>query len=775
MSELLSDLNSAQRAAVTAADGPVLVIAGAGSGKTRVLTTRIAYLLEQGLSPSQILAFTFTNKAARQMQARVADSVGDERAPFWIGTFHATGARILRTHADALGLPRDYAVYDADDQKRLLKRVLADLQLDPRQFTIAGARQAISAWKNADTDADQALTAAVGYIDAVHAKIYRAYQEALRSCRAFDFDDLILETVHLLEQHAPVREQYASRFHHVLVDEFQDTNPLQLLLVRLLSSVHGNVFVVGDDDQAIYGWRGARVENMLEFETLFRGTQIFRLEQNYRSLGNILDVANAVIARNLRRKGKSLWTTAERGDPVQVEEHLDAEDEAARLVEIVQAEQARGRPRGDIAVLYRTNAQSRLLEEALRRAQVPHQVVGNVQFYERREVRDLLAYLKLIANPADEVSLQRVVNRPRRKIGETTVVRLLACAREHALPVGDLGARPDLLAEALGQAAARRVTAFLDQLAVWRRAAASQMPVPDLLAAVLHDIDYETFLQADEPETAAFRQENVAELVNDVHAFAEASSGGDLGQYLEQTALVSDQDAMTNGEGAVRLLTMHTAKGLEFPVVVVTGCEDNLLPHASCSDTAAGVEEERRLFYVAITRARQRLYLLYACRRRRFGAYEDSLPSRFLQDVPDRLCERRAGRDAWPQPVARSLFGAADLESTGAGGARGRRPERSPGSRPAADKAPAPRSRLPRAAAAPRTPAATRAAGDQWAEDVVQTPAYYPGQHVVHASFGAGQVVRVEGSGATLTVTVDFAEHGRKHLLPRFAPLHPVD
>ena len=761
----LSTLNSAQQAAVTAASGPVLVVAGAGSGKTRVLTTRIAYLLEQGVAPWQILAFTFTNKAAGQMQERVAQLVGEDRAPRWIGTFHATGARILRVHADKLGLPRDYAIIDADDQKRLLKRVLTNLQLDPRQSPLPALRAAISAWKNADTTPTAAQATAIGFAEATQARVYEAYQAALRSQKALDFDDLILETVHLLENHTEVREHYARQFHHVLVDEFQDTNPLQLLLVRLLSCVHGNVFVVGDDDQAIYGWRGARVQNMLEFDSLFQGTQTFRLEQNYRSVGTILDVANAVIAHNQQRKGKNLWTTAERGEPVQIEEHLDAEDEAARVVEIVQAEQARGNPRGGITVLYRTNAQSRLLEDALRRARVPHQVVGSVHFYERREVRDLLAYLKLVANPADGVSLQRIINQPKRKIGATTVARLLACAQEHDLPVGDLVERPDLLEQALGGAAARRVQSFLTQLVRWRREAAEGLPVPDLLQRIVRDIGYEAFLQEDDPESATSRQENGAELINGAHAFVEASGGGTLPQYLEQTALVADQDTLQDGEGAVRLMTVHTAKGLEFPVVMLTGCEDDLLPHISGSDTQVGVEEERRLFYVAITRAQQRLYLLHAARRRRHGAYEDRLPSRFLAEVPDELCERQDCGRSWQPPIARSLFGGATP-----------RPE-TPGTQPTWQRqAPQWRTagrRQAGAAAGASTSGPKPAAG--WDQEVAQSAPYYQGQTVLHASFGTGQVVRVEGAGEALTVTVDFHDHGRKHLLPRLAPLRPVD
>jgi DNA helicase II / ATP-dependent DNA helicase PcrA len=710
----------------------VLVVAGAGSGKTRVLVTRIAHLLENGTLPAEVLAFTFTNKAARQMQERVAELVGPDRAPYWIGTFHATGARILRIHAERLGLPRDFVIYDSDDQKRLLKNVLSEMKIDPSQHGLPGLRSEISAWKNEDIAPARAIEDAVGHLQKVRAEIFAAYQSALRASRALDFDDLILEAVHLLEQHDDVCRQYAQRFRHVLVDEFQDTNLLQLLLVRLLSRVHGNVFVVGDDDQAIYGWRGARVENMLEFEHMFRGTHTLRLEQNYRSVGSILDAANAVIAHNTNRKGKNLWTEAGAGDPVAIEEHLDAEDEAARVVDIIRWERAEGRRLGDIAALYRTNAQSRLLEEALRRARMPHQVVGSVQFYERREVRDLLAYLKLVANPSDEVSLQRVINRPKRRIGATSVERLVACARRHDLAAGQLEGRSDLLKAALGSAASRRVLDFLDQLAAWRSDARAGVSVSRLLERILADVAYKDFLRVDDPATADARLENVAELVNMTHAFQEAADGGTLSQFLEQVALVSDQDTIEDGEGAVRLMTIHTAKGLEFPIVILTGCEDMLLPHVTVSDTMTGVEEERRLFYVAITRAMRRIYLLHAGRRRRYGSYEDSLPSRFLDEIPERCCRRREQEKTVQPPLARTLFGARE-------------------DRPAA----------------PDTLT--------WERDIVQSVPYYPGQTVVHAKFGAGQVVRVEGQDQELVVTVDFFDHGRKHMFTKYSHLRPVD
>ena len=734
----LDHLNPPQREAVTAPDGPVLVVAGAGSGKTRVLTTRVAWLLDQGrCGPGGIVAFTFTNRAARQMVERVHRLVDGAPAPRWIGTFHATGARILRRDGRALGIDPDFTIFDTDDSTRLLKRVMAEVGLDPRQTAPALARSVVSRWKNDDVAPARAAREARDHREEKLAAAYAAYQRELRRNNALDFDDLILETVHLLENHAEVRLAYADRFRYVLVDEFQDTNPLQLLMVKALCSVWGNVFAVGDDDQSIYSWRGARVENMLEFESYFPGTTVIRLEQNYRSTGCILDAANAVIAHNRRRKGKNLWTAGERGEPLRCELLGDEEDEAARVVEIVAEEQRRGLRRGDVTVLYRTNAQSRVLEDALRRADVPYQVVGATAFYERREVRDVLAYLKFIHNPRDTVAALRIINVPRRRLGDTTVRHLVELAAREGLTLGEAAARPGLLEERVGPAACGHLRRFFDQAARWR-ALAAELPVPELLERVLADVGYGAWLEQDDPLTAAGRQENVQELVNAAHAFHEATDGGGLGRFLEQTALVADADTIADDEGVVRLMTIHAAKGLEFPVVVLAGVEENLLPHVSNLDDAAALEEERRLFYVALTRARLRVHLLHVRSRRRFGQRELALPSRFLAEIPEHLLEQR-GEAAAAAPAMPPLF--------------------------------APR----RAASRPTRPSAPTAAVS-WDDDVRQVEiAYRPGQRVRHATYGDGVVARVEGHGENLKLAVDFPGRGRKHFLARFARLSPLE
>ncbi len=738
------------------------MVAGAGSGKTRVLTTRIAWLLaEHGLHPGELVAFTFTNKAAREMRARVDDLVGPGGAPRWIGTFHATGVRILRADGEQIGIDPSFAIYDSDDTLRLIRQVLNQRNIDPKQFPPTAVRAAISRWKNDDIAPAAAKQAATTFVDERNADAYDGYETGLRSCNALDFDDLVLRTVHVLEQIDEVRRKYAGRFRHVLVDEFQDTNSLQLILIKLLTAEHGNVFAVGDDDQAIYGWRGACVENMLSFDEYFPGTVVYRLEQNYRSSGNILAAANAVIAHNRRRRGKNLWTADEPGDRLRLEQFDDAEDEAAGVVAIVREVSAAGGRRGDVTVLYRTNAQSRLLEEALRRADVTHQLVGSVHFYERREVRDLLAYLKLVANPADQVSWQRVVNVPRRRIGDTTVRRLLAIAGREELTPGEAAARPRLLEESLGPAACKRERALCDQVTRWRMDADELGPAR-LFERIVADVDYGRFLEADDPTTARSRGENVAELVNAVYSFVEGAPDAGLAEFLEQVALVSDPDTIADGDGAVRLMTIHTAKGLEFPVVVITGCEDDLLPHATSAVEQDGLEEERRLFYVALTRAERRVHLLYASRRRRFGSYADSLVSRFLREIPFELVAECYATPPPRRPLADLLFGPSGTGDRGGAMAAVRRTRHLP-RRAGPVKGP------------PPLPDDGTATGDGWQTDLNQDAPFYEGQLVAHATFGAGVVARVEGRGKELSVTVDFQEAGRKHIYPRYAPLVPID
>ncbi|MCP4293368.1 MAG: UvrD-helicase domain-containing protein [bacterium] len=787
MNDLLSSLNSAQNSAVTAPDGPVLVVAGAGSGKTRVLTTRVAWLLaEKGVHPGEIMAFTFTNRAAKEMRERVSQTVGEDRAPFWIGTFHSTGLKILRADGQAIGVKKDFSIYDTDDTRKLIKHAMAELKIDPKQFTPQGTLSTISKWKNDDTDPVRAKASATTFIEEKYAALYEAYENSLNKANALDFDDLILRTVQLLEKDDEVREKYARRFRHVMVDEFQDTNPLQMVFVKLLTTHHGNLFVVGDDDQSIYSWRGAKIENMLKFEEYFPGALTFRLEQNYRSSGNILKAANEVIANNKKRKGKNLWTSDGDGDLLTEEEFHDDEDEAARLVDIVRAETSTGGlSHGDITVLYRTNAQSRVLEDALRRAHIAYQVVGSLHFYDRREVRDVMGYLKLIANPADTISALRVINVPKRKIGKTTVDRLMELALREEMTLGEAAAEPGLMEQQIAPAACKRVRDFFQMITRWRMRLNENVSIMQLVEMVTRDIGFESYLEADDPETAGARGENVAELLNAAGSFDEASAGGTLVQFLEQVALVADPDKISTEEGVVRLMTIHTAKGLEFPVVVLAGVEDDIMPHINSHDDESNLEEERRLLYVAITRAEKRAYLLHAARRRRFGTWQDSLPSRFLTELPDELVERRHLDKADTAPVSQSLFGGSTY---GTGYGQKKQPQgkmgkstwsansgnaRSYGTQSNGASASVSPNQWGNSNKPKRDIQKTEA--NSWDNDVSQDSGFYSGQLVSHGIFGSGKVVRVEGSGEDMMVTVDFFQEGQKNILPKFTTLIPLD
>lgn len=737
----------------------MLVVAGAGSGKTRVLTTRIAHLLRnENVRPAEVLAFTFTNRAAGQMKERVNRYVGAASAPHWIGTFHATGVKILRRDGEAIGIQPNFSIYDSDDSLRLIKRVMGNLDIDVKTFAPNQVRSKISTFKSEDKSPQDVIAEAGDFREEKIAAVYAAYVEGLQTGNSLDFDDLILRTVHLLEEAPAVLEKYAARFRHVLVDEFQDTNPLQLVLVKALSSHHRNIFAVGDDDQSIYSWRGACIENMLRFEEYFPGTTLVRLEQNYRSTGNILEAANAVIAHNKMRKGKNLWTSGEAGEELRSEQVGDEEDEGARVVEIVRAEVAAGLTRGDVTVLYRTNAQSRVLEDTLRRASMPYQIVGATAFYERREVRDLLAYLKLVNNARDAVSALRVLNVPRRRIGNATIGHLSELAAREGLSLGEAAVRSGLMEERLAPSACKRVREFFGMVAGWR-AAEPESRVPKLIERMVDEIGYANFLEQDDPETADARNENVAELITAAYAFDEQSDGGNLAQYLEQVALVADADTISDDEGVVRLMTIHAAKGLEFPVVVVVGCEEELLPHVSNLDDPTALEEERRLFYVALTRAEKRVYLLHTRSRRRYGEKMLCLSSRFLGEIPEKVVKRTGELDTAGAGVNEIL-----------GNVSGR---------PSLFSGDVPRHRFRgsgrgSASANHRPPLPTGAS--IFADDISQEEvAFRAGQGVLHPKFGRGVVARVEGTGEDLRITVDFPGGEHKHFLAKFAKLRPLD
>ncbi len=745
--ELLAQLNPEQRQAVTAGDGPLLVLAGAGSGKTRVLTTRVAWLIRvHEVAPHRILAFTFTNKAAREMRARVERQLAGAASECWLGTFHATGVRILRREAAHMGWNRDFAIYDTDDSEAVLKELLSNIAA-AQHVSASEARQTISGWKNTRMGPAQAQAQAVNSRETLLVGLYVEYEKALRRNNAFDFDDLVARPVQLFEDEPDVLQNYASRFLHVLVDEFQDTNTLQMDFIGLLASVHGNLFVVGDDDQSIYGWRGARIGNILEFESQFSGSQVVRLEQNYRSTSPILQAANHVIAHNRGRKGKNLWTARQGGEVLRVSFHADEEEEATHVVDIVRSHLSSGGTRADVAVLYRTNAQSRAIEDALRRAGIPYQIIGGTRFYERREVRDVVAYLKAIQNPADGVALVRILNVPRRGIGDTTIERLQTAAAERGETLAAALGAP--AAAGLGAAPARKVTEFARMLAELRTLA-EKATCAEVVQAVLEVTKYFDYLRESDPATYQARRENVEELVSAARAFAEESTDDpSLRAFLEEISLLTDIDTLAGNVDQVTMMTLHTAKGLEYPIIHLTGLEEGLLPHANSLEAIDTLEEERRLFYVGMTRARDRLYLLSASNRRRYGDYQSMMQSRFLGELPEAVVEVEAQRatptrrPAWSsqQPSWRS-YGEGDPDtywrSTGMPAEPSRRVVRSE------------------------------------PEDSQEAAHLEVGMRVQHERFGVGHVQRIEGQGDMMKVTVVFGRNESRKFVARYAHLTPV-
>ena len=636
--DTLANLNFQQQQAVTIGLGPVLVLAGPGSGKTRVLTHRIAYLIgSMGVRPYQIIAVTFTNKAAREMENRVYDLLGQDTGGLSLGTFHATCARILRREAEHLPFESNFVIFDSDDQLSVVGRALKDLNLDEKRFRPSGVHAAISNAKNELIQPDEYPVQT--FRDEVVARVYRRYQELLLTSNALDFDDLLLWAAYLLESNPAVREKYARRYEHVLVDEFQDTNLAQYSLLKQLVSFHHNFFVVGDVDQSIYGWRGADYRNLQKLEEDFPDTQVVVLEQNYRSTQSILDVAMAVIDRNPHRIHKQLFTDRGEGQKVILHETYDDRMEAAFVVETIASLVARSQARpGDFAVMYRTNAQSRLLEEAFLGAGLPYKLIGAQRFYGRREVKDIVAYLRLVHNPNDEVSLTRVINTPPRGIGNKTVLALRTQAQklshtpgEHLLMLssgGNIGSSDLIPARQLAA-----LVNFGSLLARWREVAA-QLPPVYLMDRIIEDIDYQAFLD-DGTDEGHERWENVLELRRLAAEYQEQG----LDAFLEQVALVSDQDTIEASANVPTLLTLHAAKGLEFPVVLIVGLNDGTLPHSRSFDDPDGMQEERRLFYVGITRAKDRLYLIHAQNRSAYGYSEPVEPSRFLDDIPMNLLE----------------------------------------------------------------------------------------------------------------------------------------
>jgi DNA helicase II / ATP-dependent DNA helicase PcrA len=641
----LSDLNLQQQQAVMAGLGPVLVMAGPGSGKTRVLTQRIAYLIDSmGVRPYNILAVTFTNKAAREMESRVVNMLGDQARGLTLGTFHSTCARILRREAEHLPFSSNFVIFDSDDQVSLVKRAVADLNLDDKKYRAAAVLGAISRAKN-ELILPETFPV-VSYRDEVVKRVYLRYRDMLVTNNAVDFDDLLLWVARLLEDVPAVREKYSRRFEHVLVDEFQDTNLAQYVLLKHLASFHGNIFVVGDTDQSIYRWRGADYRNVLRFEKDYPNTQVILLEQNYRSTQTILDAAMAVIDQNPQRTRKKLFTERGAGTKVTFNEAYDERVEASFIVDTIarQVHSKQSRP-GDFAIMYRTNAQSRVLEEAFLHAGLPYKLVGAQRFYGRREIKDVIAYLRLIHNPNDEISLGRILNVPSRGIGDKTLGSLRKQAQQSGISPAslllDLSDPASQHREAFSGRAATSLVNFGRLLAEWRDSLPATAPLK-LMDQVLEDVDYYSYIN-DGTDEGQERWENVLELRRLAAEFTEQP----LEAFLERVALVSDQDTMEASANVPTLLTLHAAKGLEFPVVFIVGLDDGTLPHSRSFEDAEEMMEERRLLYVGMTRAKDHLYLIYPLHRSTYGFSEPTIPSRFLDDIPFDMLEGEYNQPFW--------------------------------------------------------------------------------------------------------------------------------
>jgi len=716
----------------------MLVLAGAGSGKTRVLTTRIARLIEHhGVDPSRILAVTFTNKAAGEMRERIGRLLGEEPKGMWSGTFHAIGARILRTAAPLVGRTSSFTIYDEDDTLSLIKRLMEQEGISPKQWSPKVISSLISDAKNALVSAQEYEKLAMDPVSRAASKVYGKLEAALRTANSVSFDDLLVLPVEIFRKDERTLARYRDRFQFILVDEYQDTNRAQFQFIKLLGSNHGNVVVVGDDDQSIYGWRGADIRNILDFEKEYPAARVVRLEENYRSTPDILDVANAAITPNQGRKGKTLRPTRPAGEPVTLVAALDERDEADFVLEEVKARQNQeGRGLADFAVLYRTNAQSRAFEDALRREVIPYRLVGSVRFYDRREIRDLMAYLKLIANPADEEAFRRAISVPKRGIGDTTLDMLVSRARAGNHTLMETIADPET--QSLLRPAARKSLADFINLISTLRERAKDTSVDVLIQDLLGEIRYVEYLQAEGPESARDRIENVSALI-DGAAETVIDDGGEVGltpldHFLQRAMLVAGADAVDPTADAITLMTLHNAKGLEYPVVFLTGLEDGLFPLSQSFDDPPKLEEERRLFYVGITRAQAKLFISHTEVRRRNGELLPSIKSRFLAEIAAANLEER-------KTLKASTLG------------RGSRPS---GGTSFSGAYPARRTY--------DVPSWRRSTPIAEAEISQDEPRYVKGERVRHKLFGEGSIAELSGVGREVKAVIDFDDEavGRK-------------
>lgn len=737
----LSTLNKEQRQAVETLDGPLLILAGAGSGKTRALTYRIANLVDHGVSPWNILALTFTNKAAREMRERTEALLGGSVKDMWVATFHSCCTRILRSDIDKLGRDRNFVIYDDDDQTSLIAAIMKRLGVNDKDITKRQIKEHISEAKNKSTEPEKFLMDNP-YLDESVLKVFREYQRSLKEYNALDFDDLLGKTLELFQSCPEVLQKYRSKFRYILVDEYQDTNVMQYHIVELLAREHGNICVVGDDDQSIYGWRGADIRNILDFEKDFPGAKVIRLEQNYRSTSNILDAANAVIENNQGRKSKKLWTDNGRGDRIETFTADSERDEAHFVCRKIMEGVRNGMNYGDFAVLYRMNAQSRIPETTMVNYGIPNKVYGGQRFYERKEIKDIMAYLRLIYNPFDDIALKRIINVPKRSIGDASIAELARVAEQE----GKSMLVAALTSENIDPRAMKKIKPFADTMGEFI-ALSRTMPLSEFTWGMISALEYETYLKAEDKRgEVESRMDNLRELIGNIKEIEKDLSEGEdaLRAFLENVSLVSDIDSMNDGNGAVALMTLHSAKGLEFPVVFMIGMEENIFPTSRARNDMSNhaMEEERRLCYVGMTRAKQKLYLINARQRNIFGNESYNRKSRFIEEIP---AELTVSDNPVKQPDARE-----QAEHT--------RGQRKNFHRYAMD---------------------THVLGDGTrdvrpaATPVSKTFEKY--QKVQHDKFGVGTVMEISGSGSSMLVSIDFGAAGVKRFAAAYAPIKPVE
>ena len=757
----LSMLNPQQRLAAQTLEGPVLILAGAGSGKTRALTCRVANLIDHGVPAWSILALTFTNKAAKEMKERITRLVGEQAEDAWISTFHSTCARMLRRDIEKLGYTRSFVIYDDDDQGAVLKEILKRFNIDEKFLPVREIKVKISDAKNKLMSPDEWFQkSARDHRNQLIHDVFVEYETRLKSQNALDFDDLLVKTLELLSDHPPVLESYRNRFRYVMVDEYQDTNFAQYQLVRLLTAQSRNLCVVGDDDQSIYGWRGADIRNILDFEKDYPDATVIKLEQNYRSSANILDAANQVIAHNAGRKEKALWTEAGEGEPIKLYVAGDEREEAAWIADRIRHMNRQGEGYGNTAVLYRTNAQSRVIEEMLMRSGIPYKVFGGQKFYDRKEVRDIVAYLRVIVNPSDDVSLRRIINVPKRAIGDSTVNELVRHARENEMPL--YSALADI-PETLSSRPRKCVSDFMILLTTLM-AMKEALPLSDFVQHLIETTGLMAQYQKEDTDEARARVENIQEFMGAVEEYARGTENASLEDYLENVALVTDLDQAEDERGYITLMTLHSAKGLEFPNVFMTGLEEGIFPTSRAQMDDERMEEERRLCYVGITRAQKRLFLSRASHRMLYNQVNHNPASRFLTEIPERLLQdewaertQTAFRGASQQPTRQRSYGVSGygLRST---------PPMSQLGKP----------QLTLHGESINIPGVQKGFAPSKARELsgsAMNNLFKQGDRVMHRKFGEGSVVEVHGAGANARIQIEFTAYGVKEFVLSIAPI----